>query len=66
VTAVAKAAKTGTHWRKVFALTVFGALMLAALAFANSGRAAIETPPPPSVWSDKRAGHPLGGELGPG
>jgi uncharacterized cupin superfamily protein len=53
VTAVAKAAKTGTHWRKVFALTVFGALMLAALAFANSGRAAIETPPPPSVWSDK-------------
>jgi hypothetical protein len=34
-------------------LTVFGALMLAALAFANSGRAAIETPPPPSVWSDK-------------
>ena len=27
--------------------------MLAALALANSGRAAIETPPPPSVWSDK-------------
>jgi large repetitive protein len=53
VTAVAKAAKTGTHWRRIFALTVFGALMLAALAFANSGRAAIETPPPPSVWSDK-------------
>ena len=46
-------AKTGTHWRRIFALTLFGALMLAALAFANSGRAAIETPPPPSVWSDK-------------
>ena len=52
MTAVAKA-KTGTHWRRVFALTVFAGLMLAALAFANSGRAAIETPPPPSVWSDK-------------
>jgi hypothetical protein len=53
VTSVAKTAKTGTHWRRIFALTVFGVLMLAALAFANSGRAAIETPPPPSVWSDK-------------
>ncbi len=52
MTTAAKA-KTGTHWRRIFALTVFGALMLAALAFANSGRAAIETPPPPSVWSDK-------------
>jgi hypothetical protein len=27
--------------------------MLAALAFANSGRAGVEAPPPPSVWSDK-------------
>jgi hypothetical protein len=53
VTSVAKAAKTGTHWRRVFALTLFAGLMLAALALANSGRAAIETPPPPSVWSDK-------------
>ena len=53
MTSVAKTAKTGTHWRRIFALTVFGVLMLAALAFANSGRAAIETPPPPSVWSDK-------------
>ena len=52
MTAAAKA-KTGGHWRRIFALTVFGALMLAALALANSGRAAIETPPPPSVWSDK-------------
>jgi hypothetical protein len=31
----------------------FAGLMLAALAFASSGRAAMETPPPPSVWSDK-------------
>jgi hypothetical protein len=53
VTSVSKAAKTGTHWRRIFALTVFAGLMLAALALANSGRAAIETPPPPSVWSDK-------------
>ena len=53
MTPVAEKVKTATHWRRVFALTVFGALMLAALAFANSGRAAIETPPPPSVWSDK-------------
>ena len=53
MTPVADKVKTATHWRRVFALTVFGALMLAALAFANSGRAAIETPPPPSVWSDK-------------
>ena len=53
MTSVSKAAKTGTHWRRIFALTVFAGLMLAALALANSGRAAIETPPPPSVWSDK-------------
>jgi len=53
MTPAAEKVKSATHWRKVFALTVFGALMLAALAFANSGRAAIETPPPPSVWSDK-------------
>src|SRR6187551_3477281 len=53
VTAAAKEAKTGTHWRRVVALTLFAGLMLAALALANSGRAAIETPPPPSVWSDK-------------
>ena len=53
MTSVSKAAKTGTHWRRIFALTVFAGLMLAALALANSGQAAIETPPPPSVWSDK-------------
>ncbi len=53
MTAAAKEAKTGTHWRRVIALTLFAGLMLAALALANSGRAAIETPPPPSVWSDK-------------
>jgi hypothetical protein len=52
VTAAAKA-KSGTHWRRIIALTLFAGLMLAALALANSGRAAIETPPPPSVWSDK-------------
>jgi hypothetical protein len=45
--------KSVGHWRRIFALTLFAGLMLAALAFANSGRAAIETPPPPSVWSDK-------------
>ena len=52
MTAAAKA-KSGTHWRRIIALTLFAGLMLAALALANSGRAAIETPPPPSVWSDK-------------
>src|SRR4029079_17608769 len=53
VTSVSKAAKTGTHWRRIFAMTVFAGLMLAALAFANNGRAAIAPPRPPSVWSDK-------------
>ena len=53
MTAAAKEAKTGTHWRRVIALKLFAGLMLAALALANSGRAAMETPPPPSVWSDK-------------
>ena len=52
MTAAAKE-KSGTHWRRIVALTLFAGLMLAALALANSGRAAIETPPPPSVWSDK-------------
>ena len=51
--AAAAKAKSGTHWRRIIALTLFAGLMLAALALANSGRAAIETPPPPSVWSDK-------------
>jgi hypothetical protein len=46
-------AKTGTDWRKIVGFTVFSGLMLLALVLANSGRAAIETPPPPSVWSDK-------------
>ena len=52
MTAAAKE-KSGTHWRRIVALTLFTGLMLAALALANGGRAAIETPPPPSVWSDK-------------
>ena len=52
MTAAAKE-KGGTNWRRIVALTLFAGLMLAALALANSGRAAIETPPPPSVWSDK-------------
>ena len=46
-------AKTGTDWRKIVGFTVFSGLMLLALVLANSGRAAIETPPSPSVWSDK-------------
>src|SRR4051794_24470317 len=53
MTSAAEKVKSATHWRRIFALTVFGALMLTALVFASSGRAAIETPPPPSVWSDK-------------
>jgi hypothetical protein len=53
VTSAVKQAKSGTPWRRVSALLFFAGLMLAALAFASSGRAAIETPPPPSVWSDK-------------
>ena len=46
-------ARTGTDWRKIVGFTLFSGLMLLALVLANSGRAAIETPPPPSVWSDK-------------
>jgi YDG domain/Bacterial Ig-like domain (group 3) len=53
LTPAAHRQKSVVHWRRIFALTLFAGLMLAALALANSGRAAIETPPPPSVWSDK-------------
>ena len=71
MTAAAKE-KSGTHWRRIVALTLFAGLMLAALALANSGRAAIETPPPPSVWSDKadyapgEQRHAFGRQLGAG
>ena len=53
MTPAAQNEKPATYWRRISALVLFAGLMLAALAFANSGRAAIETPPPPSVWSDK-------------
>jgi Bacterial Ig domain/PKD domain len=53
LTPAAKTDKPVRHWRRAIALTLFAGLMLTALAFANSGRAAIETPSPPSVWSDK-------------
>ncbi len=53
MTPAAKREKSLTHWRRISALILFGGLMLAALAYAGTGRATIETPPPPSVWSDK-------------
>jgi hypothetical protein len=53
VTTAAHSEKSVTHWRKVFAFLLFGVVILAALALASSSRAAIDSPPPPQVWSDK-------------
>jgi hypothetical protein len=39
--------------RKVTAFALFALVLLTALAFASSSKAAVESPPPPSVWSDK-------------
>ena len=51
--AAAKDESSGTPWRRISTILLFAGVLMAALAFANSGRAAVETPPPPSVWSDK-------------
>ena len=51
--AAAKDERSGTPWRRISTILLFAGVLMAALAFANSGRAAVETPPPPSVWSDK-------------
>jgi large repetitive protein len=53
VKAAAKDESSGTPWRRISTILLFAGVLMAALAFANSGRAAVETPPPPSVWSDK-------------
>jgi len=39
--------------RKVTAFALFALVLLSALALASSSKAAVESPPPPSVWSDK-------------
>ncbi len=53
MTTAAHSEKSVTHWRKVFAFLLFGVMIVAALALASSSRAAVESPPPPQVWSDK-------------
>jgi hypothetical protein len=42
-----------SHGRKATAFALFALMLLTALAFASSSKAAVESPPPPSVWSDK-------------
>ncbi len=42
-----------SHGRKATAFALFAMVLLTALAFASSSKAAVESPPPPSVWSDK-------------
>jgi hypothetical protein len=42
-----------SHGRKATAFALFALVLLTALAFASSSKAAVESPPPPSVWSDK-------------
>ena len=42
-----------SHGRKATAFALFALVLLTALAFASSSNAAVESPPPPSVWSDK-------------
>jgi hypothetical protein len=39
--------------RKVTAFALFALVLLSALALASSSKAAVESPPPPQVWSDK-------------
>jgi hypothetical protein len=42
-----------SHGRKATAFALFALVLLTALAFASSSKAAVESPAPPSVWSDK-------------
>jgi len=42
-----------SHGRKATAFALFALVLLTALAVASSSKAAVESPPPPSVWSDK-------------
>jgi hypothetical protein len=49
---------TSTGWvrsrgRKATAFALFALVLLTALAFASSSKAAVESPAPPQVWSDK-------------
>ena len=42
-----------SHGRKATTFALFALVLLTALAVASSSKAAVESPPPPSVWSDK-------------
>jgi hypothetical protein len=42
-----------SHGRKATGFALFALVLLTALAVASSSKAAVESPPPPSVWSDK-------------
>jgi hypothetical protein len=42
-----------SHGRKATGFALFALVLLTALAFASSSKAAVESPPPPTVWSDK-------------
>ena len=42
-----------SHGRKATVFALFALVLLTALAVASSSKAAVESPPPPQVWSDK-------------
>jgi hypothetical protein len=44
---------TSGLWRRLLAFALFAFILLTALAIASSSKAAVESPPPPQVWSDK-------------
>jgi hypothetical protein len=44
---------TSSRWRRLVAFALFALCIFTALAVASSSKAAIESPPPPQVWSDK-------------
>jgi hypothetical protein len=50
---VGTASLTWSRGRKLIGFGLFAMVLLAALAFASAGRAAVESPPPPQIWSDK-------------
>jgi hypothetical protein len=41
------------RWRRLVAFALFALCIFTALTVASSSKAAIESPPPPQVWSDK-------------
>jgi hypothetical protein len=45
--------QTPIHWRRLVAFALFALCIFTALTLTSTSKAAIESPPPPQVWSDK-------------